>query len=188
MLHCNERAISFPGIKDKKAVTFQFGSIRNSSPEALIRAASELPSIEIGHFKYIQSELKVGELWGNQFIITLHEVEANEAELQHVIQQMRENGYVFVNGSDQICELLWITAIRKHNDTGGNHCSSWPIFTVWCLETGYKFVIKTWFCVYRLHFCSVLNRTPGPKKLWSCIDRLMIQKQRRVVCRFLPTI
>ena len=92
LLHCNERAISFPGIKDKKAVTFQFGSVRNVTPESLIRAASELPSIEVGHFQYIQSELKVGELWGNQFIITLHGVEAEEEELQQAIRQMRENG------------------------------------------------------------------------------------------------
>ena len=93
LLHCNERALSFPGIKDKKAVTYQFATVRNVSPEMLIRAASELPAIEMGHFQYVEKELKVGELWGNQFIITLHGVEEEENVIQQVVQQMRENGY-----------------------------------------------------------------------------------------------
>lgn len=93
LLHCDERSIHFAGIKDKKAVTTQFGTIRGVTPEAFLQAASELPAIDVGHFQYVEKELQVGELWGNHFIITLHGVEATEEELEKAVKQMREHGY-----------------------------------------------------------------------------------------------
>ena len=93
LLRCNERAISFAGIKDKKAITYQYGTVRNVSCDKLLQATAELPGVEVGNFKYREKELKIGELWGNQFIITLHGVDENPAILEKAVEDVKEKGY-----------------------------------------------------------------------------------------------
>lgn len=92
LLHCNERVLHFAGIKDKKAVTYQFATIRDISPQKLLQASSELPSIEIGNFAYVEKELKIGELWGNAFDLVLREVDQEEQIINQVVEQVKEKG------------------------------------------------------------------------------------------------
>lgn len=99
LLHCNEKALRFAGIKDKKAITYQYATIRDISPQQLLQASSELPSIEIGNFMYVTKEIKIGELWGNAFELTLREVDQEESVIHQAIEQMKEKGYEVWNMS-----------------------------------------------------------------------------------------
>ena len=92
LLHCNEKALRFAGIKDKKAITYQYATIRDISPQQLLQASSELPSIETGNFVYVPNELKIGELWGNAFELILREVDQEESVIHQAIGQMKEKG------------------------------------------------------------------------------------------------
>ena len=45
LLRVNEHAICFAGIKDKRAVTYQFGSVRGATAEALAAAVRDYPNV-----------------------------------------------------------------------------------------------------------------------------------------------
>lgn len=66
--------------------------MRDVNPEKLIEAACELPNISLGHFCYVERELRVGELWGNEFIITLHEVQSTKETIEEAVSHIREKG------------------------------------------------------------------------------------------------
>lgn len=58
----------------------------------LIEASRELPNITLGHFCYVERELRVGELWGNAFTIILHEVQSTRECIEEAVSHMREKG------------------------------------------------------------------------------------------------
>ena len=70
----------FAGTKDRRGVTVQ----RISGPaflhDALKRLTSELRTAHIGDFKYSSSALELGELTGNEFVITIRDVDVEGLE------------------------------------------------------------------------------------------------------------
>ena len=48
---------------------------------------------------YVTKEIKIGELWGNAFDLTLREVDQEESVIHQAIEQMKEKGYEVWNMS-----------------------------------------------------------------------------------------
>ena len=46
---------------------------------------------------YVTKEIKIGELWGNAFELTLREVDQEESVIHQAIEQMKEKGYELWN-------------------------------------------------------------------------------------------
>lgn len=65
------RSFQFAGTKDRRAVTVQRVSVYRVLADRMIGAARTLKQAKIGNFKYQPNELRLGDLVGNEFVITL---------------------------------------------------------------------------------------------------------------------
>ena len=67
------RSFQFAGTKDRRAVTVQRISVERVHVNALISAGRTLRNAYIGNFEYRPHPLPLGELTGNEFVITLRD-------------------------------------------------------------------------------------------------------------------
>jgi tRNA pseudouridine13 synthase len=72
-LKLHTRNIQFSGTKDRRAVTVQRMSVYRLREDRLAGLGRNLRNAKIGGFKYESYPLKLGDLKGNEFVITLRE-------------------------------------------------------------------------------------------------------------------
>lgn len=75
-LKFKEKYIGFAGTKDKKAITEQFISIRGRKKEDLVGFKNKSCSLEF--VGYGDAQLSLGDLLGNEFAITVRDLETND--------------------------------------------------------------------------------------------------------------
>ena len=68
--------IGFAGTKDKNAITYQYISIKNTNFEKISKL--ELNDLELSFIGYSKEPFSLGGLKGNEFIITIRDLEANQ--------------------------------------------------------------------------------------------------------------
>jgi len=72
-LKMNVRSFQFGGTKDRRGVTVQRASVYRVHAEQLARAGRQLRGSRVGDFEYQRDGLSLGELGGNEFVITLRD-------------------------------------------------------------------------------------------------------------------
>jgi tRNA pseudouridine13 synthase len=80
-LKVKPKDFTFAGTKDRRAVTVQRVSVWRQHAKALEQLNRGLRQARIGDFKYEKHRLELGELDGNQFIITLRDCHFGEDDL-----------------------------------------------------------------------------------------------------------
>ncbi|KAH8596856.1 pseudouridine synthase [Bisporella sp. PMI_857] len=69
----NAKDFAFAGTKDRRAVTVQRVSLRRQHADRVARLNKDLRQARVGDFKYEKHQLELGELVGNEFVITLRD-------------------------------------------------------------------------------------------------------------------
>ncbi|KAF2120150.1 hypothetical protein BDV96DRAFT_674381 [Lophiotrema nucula] len=78
------KGFGFAGTKDRRACTVQRVSVKRQTPERLAHIGKQLFNAAIGDFEYQRRDLGLGDLLGNQFVITLKDCHfENEEGLDH---------------------------------------------------------------------------------------------------------
>ena len=107
-LGMNPRSFQFAGTKDRRAVTVQRISVERVLVNAMISAGRTLRNASIGNFEYRPHPLQLGELTGNEFVITLRDcdfhypiplesklvLEGAQAIVGEAIQNLSERGFI----------------------------------------------------------------------------------------------
>jgi len=84
--------IGFAGMKDKSAVTSQFISLKNLHLDKIQRI--NIKCIELRNLHSSKSRIKIGDLFGNHFTITIRNLEGTTIELEKTIKDtLREIEY-----------------------------------------------------------------------------------------------
>ena len=73
VLHTKPASFQFAGTKDRRGVTVQRVSVYRQQAERLKSLNKGLRNAEVGSFAYHPTQLQLGDLAGNQFIITLRD-------------------------------------------------------------------------------------------------------------------
>lgn len=94
LLSIPPRSLGFAGIKDKRAITYQFGTVSGCSPEDMIALSKSLSSISIGGFRWVSEPLDVGRLWGNRFRIVLRDITCPLSQVAQSANQLAATGFV----------------------------------------------------------------------------------------------
>ena len=124
-LQMRPSAFQFAGTKDRRGVTVQRVSVYRVLAERMVNAGHTLRNTKLGNFEYQPHALQLGELTGNEFVITLRDcdfhypmpvdsktmVDAAEAVVGEAIQNLAANGFInyyglqrfgtFANSTDQ---------------------------------------------------------------------------------------
>src|SRR5579862_524802 len=97
-LKCHARVISYAGTKDRRAITTQRMSAHKVRAERLagLNKNGNPIGIWLGDFAYSSSPVKLGDLKGNEFTITLREVPGSTdlSQIEKAMQSLRENGFI----------------------------------------------------------------------------------------------
>lgn len=85
---------SHAGIKDHRAITVQRVSCQGRVGRALVRL--KIPRVHLKNIHHARRGIRVGELWGNQFEIKIHElreIPALEQQVAETTAQLRATGF-----------------------------------------------------------------------------------------------
>ena len=102
------RSFQFAGTKDRRAVTVQRVSVERVLVNALISAGRTLRNAHVGNFEYRPHSLQLGELAGNEFVITLRDcdfhypvpleskliLEGARAIVGEAMENLRDRGFI----------------------------------------------------------------------------------------------
>lgn len=107
-LRMTPKSFQFAGTKDRRAVTVQRVSVDRVLVNAMITAGRTLRNAWIGNFEYRPHPLQLGELTGNEFVITLRDcnfhypvpleskliLEGAQAIVSEAIKKLSERGFI----------------------------------------------------------------------------------------------
>jgi tRNA pseudouridine13 synthase len=97
-LKCHNKVIGYAGTKDRRAITTQRMSAQRMKAERLtsLNKIGNPMGIWLGDFTYSKAPVKLGELKGNRFTITLREVPNTTGmdEIEGAMRSLRERGFI----------------------------------------------------------------------------------------------
>lgn len=105
-MQVNAKAFQFAGTKDRRAVTVQRVSVYRAEESRLARQNHSLRNAALGDFQYQKSGLELGDLKGNEFVVTLRDCGFQHAE-----------GYTIEERQDLIRETV-VTACQNLHQKG----------------------------------------------------------------------
>lgn len=87
--------IQYAGTKDRRGVTVQRASVGRMDLARLANLNNVLRGITLGGFKYQDEPLKLGQLNGNEFVITVRDIdETNKESIDKTLTSLKENGFI----------------------------------------------------------------------------------------------
>ncbi|GJJ69952.1 tRNA pseudouridine13 synthase [Entomortierella parvispora] len=95
MLRVPNKVFSIAGTKDRRGVTTQWVTGHKVKAERLITLNNGLRNMCVGNFSYVKKGLKLGDLNGNRFMITLRNVIVDSEEtLNRSMVSLRDKGFM----------------------------------------------------------------------------------------------
>ncbi|CAG8554777.1 1269_t:CDS:10 [Cetraspora pellucida] len=99
----HSRVFSYAGTKDRRAITVQKVTASMIKAERLIGLNARLHDMKLGNFEYVKEGLKLGDLRGNHFVITLRKVQVESEEIiDKAMNVLQERGFInYYDSKDQ---------------------------------------------------------------------------------------
>lgn len=94
LLRTSPKSISYAGTKDRRGITVQRASISKMKAERLNGLNKKLRGIKFGSFKYEDDQIKLGDLKGNEFYITIRNVDQMDETINASLDSLRNNGFI----------------------------------------------------------------------------------------------
>lgn len=89
------KTVTYAGTKDRRGVTTQRACIYKMPAERVNGLNKALRGIKFGSFKYEDAQLKLGDLQGNEFYITIKNVdEKNPENIAKSMECLRDDGFI----------------------------------------------------------------------------------------------
>lgn len=99
-LKAQVKSVKYAGTKDRRGVTVQKMSIEKFSVERVTTLNKALKGCKLGCFEYKDSPMKLGDLKGNEFIITIKDVESVDPNISvedaliPILNSLKEIGFI----------------------------------------------------------------------------------------------
>ncbi|KAK7202604.1 pseudouridine synthase [Myxozyma melibiosi] len=106
-LRKDPKSITIAGTKDRRGVTVQRATMRQIGLDRLVNLNNALKDIALCDFRYTNRMLKLGELMGNEFVITIRDVrlpgsadaadapvEKVQAAVNQALSSLRDTGFI----------------------------------------------------------------------------------------------
>ncbi|RKP37850.1 pseudouridine synthase [Dimargaris cristalligena] len=86
--------ITSAGTKDRRGVTTQVITVQRANPERLAGLNKRLVGMRVGDFHRMTRLLKLGDLYGNRFTVTLRDLQLDVAQATPEVSQWIQNGFI----------------------------------------------------------------------------------------------
>ena len=87
-------AFTYAGTKDRRAVTVQQISVYRVEAERLQALNKTLRNIVLGDFRYCSDLLRLGDLSGNHFVVTLRNVTGQAEQIETAMESFQKVGFI----------------------------------------------------------------------------------------------
>lgn len=94
LIHLKPRDVTFAGTKDRRGITTQRFALAHTTIGRATRLNSQLRGAKIGNFVYTDEPLRLGDLGGNEFWITLRDVTGTPEEIEECFSGLKNNGFI----------------------------------------------------------------------------------------------
>ncbi|KAJ3317747.1 hypothetical protein HDV06_001265 [Boothiomyces sp. JEL0866] len=95
LVKTDTKSFTYPGTKDKRAITSQRVSVKGITAERLSGINDKLNNIRLGNFSYHPESLQLGDANGNHFTIAIRNVEIlDENALNEAINSLSKYGFI----------------------------------------------------------------------------------------------
>lgn len=94
LLHLKPKDVTFAGTKDRRGVTTQRFALARTTIGRASRLNSQLRGAEVGNFVYSDEPLRLGDLGGNEFWITLRAVSVCTEEIEECFSSLKNQGFI----------------------------------------------------------------------------------------------
>lgn len=95
------QTIGYAGTKDRRASTAQLCSVRYVQPQALNGLTGRIWGVTTGDYKYSENPIHLGELLGNEFVITVKNCEIvgedKEIPSSKIVEKLKKNTETAIN-------------------------------------------------------------------------------------------
>lgn len=86
--------ITYAGTKDRRAMTSQMMSVFKIDPAKLANLSKDLKGVTLGNYSYKPTCLKLGDLKGNRFRISLRNVTGTDQQIEEAVTNLKEKGFI----------------------------------------------------------------------------------------------
>lgn len=93
-LRMKQSSFAYAGVKDRRAKTSQWFSVKRVMPSKLLEKTKRLNCLKIGNITFKNKPLKLGQLKGNRFRIALRNVSAPDELIEKAIESLKCNGFI----------------------------------------------------------------------------------------------
>ncbi|KAJ3308892.1 hypothetical protein HDV04_000733 [Boothiomyces sp. JEL0838] len=95
LVKTDTKSFTYPGTKDKRAVTAQRVSVKGITAERLSGINEKLNNIRLGNFSYHPENLQLGDANGNHFTIAIRNVQVlDQAAIEKAIESLAKHGFI----------------------------------------------------------------------------------------------
>ncbi|EDO30703.1 predicted protein, partial [Nematostella vectensis] len=94
LLHVKPGVFGYAGTKDRRGVTVQEVSGYKVLAERLQGLNNTLRGLRLGNFEYCKEKLRLGDLSGNHFVITLRNVSGNCEVIERAMTSLKDVGFI----------------------------------------------------------------------------------------------
>ncbi|CAM9172048.1 unnamed protein product [Ectocarpus fasciculatus] len=104
-------ALSFGGIKDKRAITTQAGfsmlrsaacAVKGVPPRKILEINGSIPGVTVGNISYCDRGLNLGELSGNKFSVVVRGTMVPGAAVKSSLEEACSNGFINFFGTQRV--------------------------------------------------------------------------------------
>lgn len=93
-LRMKPSVFTYAGVKDRRAKTTQWFSVRKVEPWKLLSRTRCLRNVHVGNITFKKEPLKLGQLQGNRFRIALRNVSADNDLINQAVENLKANGFI----------------------------------------------------------------------------------------------
>ncbi|CAG8635323.1 5720_t:CDS:10 [Funneliformis caledonium] len=106
LLKFHSKTFSYAGTKDRRAISVQKITANRIKAERLLGINRKSRGMKLGNFEYVKDPLRLGELGGNHFVITLKNIQAgNEGIITKAMDSMQSRGFINYFGMQRFGRL-----------------------------------------------------------------------------------
>jgi tRNA pseudouridine13 synthase len=108
ILRVKPQNLNYAGTKDRRAATVQRCSVRYQRAENLVRANNTLHNVVTGDFEYRNEPIHLGQLAGNEFVITLKDCAAGDSDDVPVEERLEKVQSLAASALESMSRYGWI--------------------------------------------------------------------------------
>jgi len=132
----------YAGMKDRRAWTTQWVSLRKMEPCNVLRVGRSVHGVYVGNFRYAKTSLKLGMLRGNQFRIALRNASGTDEEMEQAMTSLRDNGFINYYGLQRFGTVVSTPTheIGKYLLQGTSTIIITTILSIFCVIFSFNFI------------------------------------------------